>query len=96
MFRLFGYTNSYLYLESIVLSPNKPPMARLELEVQHKTQPIKRETHKLGVGDNLFFVSNEMEQYKDGYTIAQIDPIAATVTFLNGDVIHKGDVVGDV
>ena len=92
----FKGTNSYLYLESIVLSPNKPPMARLELEVQHKTQPIKRETHKLGVGDNLFFVSNEMEQYKDGYTIAQIDPIAATVTFLNGDVIHKGDVVGDV
>ena len=92
----FKGTNSYLYLESIVLSPNKPPMARLELEVQHKTQPIKRENHKLGVGDNLFFVSNEMEQYKDGYTIAQIDPIAATVTFLNGDVIHKGDVVGDV
>ena len=92
----FRGTNSYLYLESIVLSPNKPPMVRLELEVKHKTQPVKRKTHKMGVGDNLFFLSNEMEQYKDGYTIAQIDPIAATVTFLNGNVIHKGDVVGDV
>ena len=92
----FRGTNSYLYLESIVLSPNHPPMVRLELEVQHKSQPIKRETHKLGVGDNLFHTSNGMEQYKNGFTIAQIDPIAATVTFLNGNVIHKGDVVGDI
>ena len=86
-------TDSYMYLESIVLSQKKPPMARLEFEVNHKV--FKRETHLLGVGDNLYFESNEMEQYK-GYSIAAIDPIAATVTFTNGESIHKGDVVGDV
>ena len=91
----FRGTDSYLYLESIVLSSKKPPMVRMELEIKYQNS-INRETRLLGVGDNLFFVSNQMEQYRDGYTIAQIDPIAAAVTFLNGDVIHKGDVVGDI
>ena len=36
-----------------------------------------------------------MEQYK-GYTISEIDPLSSTVTFTNGEVIHAGDVVGDV
>ena len=90
----FRGTDQYLYLESIVLSPKKPPMVRLELEIQYQ-KSINRETRLLGVGDNLFFVSNEMEQYR-GFSIAAIDPIAATITFTNGFVIHKGDVVGDV
>ena len=88
-------TDSYMYLESIVLSPKKPPMARIEIEVSRKTSGIKRETHLFAVGDNLLFASNNLEQYK-GYSIAEIDPIAAKVTFTNGEVIHKGDVVGDV
>ena len=91
----FRGTDQYLYLESIVLSPKKPPMVRMELEISYQ-KSINRETRLLGVGDNLYFISNEMEQYKDGYTISQIDPIAATVTFLNGEVIHKGDVIGDI
>lgn len=90
----FRGTDQYIYLESIVLSPKKPPMVRLELEIQYQ-KSINRETRLLGVGDNLYFVSNEMEQYW-GFSIAEIDPIAATVTFTNGEVIHKGDVVGDV
>ena len=36
-----------------------------------------------------------MEQYK-GYTISEIDPLRGTVTFLNGEVIEAGDVVGDI
>ena len=93
--RNFRGTDSYMYLESIVLSPKKPPMARVEIEVSLKTGGIKRETHPFAVGDNLLFASNNLEQYK-GYSIAEIDPIAASVTFTNGEVIRKGDVVGDV
>ncbi len=33
---------------------------------------INRETRILGVGDDLYYVSQEMEQYK-GYTISEID-----------------------
>lgn len=90
----FRGTDKYLFLEQIVLSSKKPPMAKIELEISYN-KSINRETRILGVGDNLFYVSQEMEQYK-GYTISEIDPIRGTVTFTNGEVIHTGDVVGDV
>ncbi|WP_365815448.1 DEAD/DEAH box helicase family protein [Eubacterium sp.] len=87
-------TDSYLYLEQIVLSSKKPPMAKIEFEVMQSTG-LKRKTRILGVGDDLYYVSQEMEQYK-GYTISEIDPLRGTVTFTNGEVIKAGDVVGDV
>lgn len=90
----FRGTDSYLYLEQIVLSSKKPPMARIELEIGYK-KSINREPRTLGVGDDLYYVSQEMEQYK-GYTISEIDPLRGTVTFTNGEVIKAGDVVGDV
>ena len=87
-------TDSYLFLEQIVLSAKKPPMARIELEIAQNDGP-KRKTRILGVNDDLYYVSQEMEQYK-GYTISEIDPIRGTVSFTNGEVINTGDVVGDV
>ncbi len=87
-------TDKYLYLESIVLSNNKPPMARIEIEIKYKDR-IKRETKILGVDDNLYYKSNEMEQYK-GYLISDIDPIRGTVTFTNGEVLQTGEVTGDI
>ena len=90
----FRGTDKYLFLEQIVLSSKKPPMARMELEIGYN-KSINRETRILGVGDNLFYVSQEMEQYR-GYVISEIDPIRGSVTFTNGEVIHTGDVVGDV
>ena len=90
----FRGTDSYLYLEQIVLSAKKPPMARIELEIGYK-KSINREPRTLGVGDDLYYVSQEMEQYK-GYTISDIDPLRGIVTFTNGEVIKAGDVVGDV
>ena len=90
----FRGTDSYLYLEQIVLSSKKPPMARLQIEIRYN-KSINRETRILGVGDDLYHVSHEMEQYK-GFTISEIDPIRGAVTFTNGEVISTGDVVGDV
>ena len=90
----FRGTDSYLYLEQIILSPKKPPMAKIELEIGYN-KSINRETRILGVGDDLYYVSQEMEQYK-GYTITEIDPIHGTVTFTNGVVIQGGDIVGDI
>ena len=87
-------TDQYLYLENIVLSTKNPPMARMELEVNRKGG-TKREFRTLGVGDNLFYISGEMEQYR-GFVISQIDPFTGIVTFINGDELRKGDVTGDV
>lgn len=90
----FRGTDSYMYLEQIVLSSKKPPMAKIELEIGYN-KSINRKTRILGVGDDLYYVSQEMEQYK-GYTISEIDPLRGTVTFTNGEVIKTGDVVGDI
>ena len=90
----FRGTDSYLYLEQIILSPKKPPMAKIELEIGY-SKSINRETRILGVGDDLYYISQEMEQYK-GYTISEIDPLRGSVIFLNGEVIEAGDVVGDI
>ena len=86
-------TDRYLYLDDIILSPKEPPKARIEFEVARKNG-IKREVRILSVDDNLFALSREMEQYR-GFRIAEINPIDGTVSFVNGEVIQKGDVAGD-
>lgn len=90
----FRGTDSYLYLEQIILSTKKPPMAKIELEIRYN-KSINREARILGVGEDLYYTSQQMEQYK-GYTISEIDPLRGAVTFTNGEVLHCGDVVGDV
>ena len=87
-------TDNYLYLEQIVLSHNKPPMARLEFEISTKSG-IKRITKTLGVGDDLYHLSNEMQQYK-GFVISEVDPTRNIVVFTNGEIVTSGDVIGDV
>ena len=90
----FRGTDKYLYLESIIVSPKHPPRARIEFEVKYD-KSINREMRILSVDDNLYELSKSMEQYR-GYRISEIDPIAGSVTFTNGEVIHKGDVIGDI
>lgn len=90
----FRGTDRYLFLGNIIISPKKPPMAKIELEISYQ-KSINRETRILAVDDDLYSVSNEMEQYK-GYHISDIDPIHGTVAFTNGESISRGEVVGDV
>ena len=87
-------TDGYLYLEDIVISPKKPPMARLEFEIGYD-KSINRETRIVGVDDDLYALSKGMEQYQN-YHINDIDPIRGVVTFTNGVEIHTGEVLGDV
>ena len=56
------------------------------MEIAHKTGS-KREFRTLGVGDNLYYISGEMEQYK-GFVISEIDPFTGVVTFTNGDELR--------
>lgn len=87
-------TDRYLFLEGIVISPKKPPMARIEFEIGYN-KSINRETRVVGVDDDLFALSKNMEQYR-GFRVNEIDPIRGTVSFTNGEVIRAGEVVGDV
>lgn len=87
-------TDSYLYLEQIRLSSKHPPQAKIELEINHHNG-IKREIRCFNEGDNLYFISKQMEQYK-GYTVSDIDPLMGMVTFTNGVSIKTGEVIGDI
>ena len=86
-------TNAYLYLESIEIS-RKAPVARIEMEVR-QGGGIKRIVKRLECGQNLFVLSNELDQYR-GFVIAQIDANADTVEFTNGHVLSAGDATGDI
>lgn len=88
-------TNGYLYLQKIAVSTNKPPRALIEIEIDYN-KSINRETRWFDVGDNLYNTSKNMNQYKDGFTISDINPINNTVTFLNGEVLSVGNSTGDV
>ena len=90
----FRGTDSYLFLESIIVSAKKPPVARIELEIKY-TEKINREMRLINVGDNLFNTSNEMGQYS-GYVVQTIDPVSGAVTFTNGEVISTNEITGDV
>ncbi len=90
----FRGTDKYLYLDSIVLSPNKPPKAKIEFEKAYKKN-INREMRILSVDDNLYELSNHMEQYR-GFRISDIEPKIGRVSFVNGESIQKGEVRGDV
>lgn len=87
-------TDSYLYLDQILLSSNQPPRARIELEIKYQNS-INRETRIIAVDDDLFALSKNMEQYR-GYHVNEIDPINGTVSFTNGQKLQVGEVVGDV
>lgn len=87
-------TDGYLFLEDIIISPKKPPMARLEFEIGYD-KSINRETRIVGVDDDLYALSKGMEQYQ-GYHINDIDPIRGVITFTNGIEIHTGEALGDV
>ncbi|MDQ0291897.1 type III restriction-modification system endonuclease [Oligosphaera ethanolica] len=92
----FRGTDGYLYLENIVVSPQQPPKARLEFEIAYD-KSINREIRKLGVGDNLYHLSNRMEQYKNGYTVTEINPLfGGKITFQNGEELTPGQVIGDI
>lgn len=92
-------TNGYMYLDNIVLSPTKPPVARIEIEVKTASGEPRRKIKSFNVGDSLFIESNELLEYK-GYTISEICPgterqPVGYVVFTNGETIVKGQVIGD-
>lgn len=85
-------TSGYLYLDSIVLSPKHPPMARIEIETKTASGNIVRKTKTFGVGDNLQIESGLAEY--EGFTVSEIN-VNGYVTFLNGVTIRRGEVIGD-
>ena len=87
-------TSGYLYLQSIEVSKDKAPVARVELEIP-RSGGIKPEMRLLGKGDNLHEKHGKLDQYK-GYVVADINALDNTLSFTNGVVLTAGDAMGDV
>ena len=88
-------TSGYLYLQSIEISTKRPPEARVEMEQKLAGGDIKRVLRKLAKGDNLFDLSNELDQYR-GYVVADINANTDILSFTNGVELVVGDATGDV
>ena len=86
--------NAYLYLEGITVTAHKAPEARVELEIQQKSG-IKRVVRVLHKGDNLYDLSDQLEQYR-GYVVSDINGIDNTISFINGVALAAGEATGDV
>ena len=89
-------TAGYLYLQSIEISSKKPPEARVEFEQKLAVGNIKRVVRKLSKGDNLFDLSNGLDQYRDGFVVSDINANTDTLSFTNGVELTVGDATGDV
>ena len=85
-------TSGYLYLDSIELSPKRPPMARIEIETKTTSGAIVRKTKTFGTNDNLRKDSGLAEY--EGFTLSEINA-KGYVTFLNGVTLRRGEVIGD-
>jgi type III restriction enzyme len=83
-------TAGYLYLQSIEISSKKPPEARVEFEQKLAGGNIKRVVRKLSKGDNLYDLSNQLDQYRDGYVVSDINANTDTLTFVNGLELGAG------
>ena len=88
-------TDSYLYLEGLNFSA-EDPTATLQFEVKMASGAIKKKSRIVKIGDNLFDYSGELEEYKHGFVVKQIDGRDNSVEFLNGIKIYAGDVIGAV
>ena len=87
-------TNAFLYLESIEIS-KQAPVARIEMEIKQQSGEIKRKVMRLEKGNNLYDISNGLDQY-DGFVISQIDYNQDSVEFTNGHILIAGEATGDV
>ena len=85
-------TDSYIYLESINLS-KKSPTATLQFDCKGKNG-IRKITRIVSKGYDLYDNSGEIEGYKQGFVVSQIDGRDDSVEFINGIKIYAGDVIG--
>lgn len=79
----FRGQDGYLFLDKIELSANKPPVAKLEIEVKQSGGKLKRKMVRACVGSDLYEASHGAEQYKK-CVVQDIDGDAGTVTVGGG------------
>lgn len=86
-------SNGYLYIESIVEKPNLK--VRVQLERISSTGKIVKTSKLIDRGTNIYQLSNEIEAYRNGFIVSEINAIEQYVEFTNGLKLDVGEVVGN-
>lgn len=87
-------TDGFVYLESINLS-KADPTATIQFDCKGKSG-LRKVTRTVGLKFNLYDYSGNLDEYKDGYVVKEIDGRDNHIEFLNGVRLFAGDVVGKV
>ena len=87
-------TDGFVYLESVNLS-KADPTATIQFDVKGASS-LRRKTTTVGIGYNLYDNSGELDEYKDGFVVKEIDGRDNHIEFLNGVRLYAGDVIGKV
>lgn len=88
-------TEGYIYLEKINLSEAKNPTATIEFDVKRATG-IAKKSVTVNRGFNLYENSGELDEYKEGYVVKDINGKENYIEFLNGKRIYVDEVSGDM
>lgn len=89
-------TNGYLYLQRINVYPNKSPSATVLFEYNASTgSGISKKLKTFSQGDNIYDHSGEIEAYRDGYKISDINARDGFVEFTSGLRLELGQIIGD-
>lgn len=86
-------SSGYLY---IVRINEKPTLkVRVHFETINNNGKVVKTSRLLDVGDNIYRHSGEVESYRSGFVIAEVNAVDQFVTFTNGLKLHVGEVVGN-
>lgn len=90
-------TNGYLHLEAIVLSKKKgeAPRARISFDATSRVG-LRTATRTVDKGFDLYAESGELEAYRDGFTIEDIDEVKGCIRLSSGQEIYEGQAIGAV
>ena len=96
-------TDGYLYLQDIIIRPNRAPQARIEYKKMSSAGSVTKAISTFDINDDLYIASGELEAYRNEWRIApdgivpdQLgDEGVGYVRFLNGTVLHRGEILND-
>lgn len=86
-------SSGYLYIERINEKPTLK--VRVHFEKINNNGKVVKTSRLLDVGDNIYRHSGEVESYRSGFVIAEVNAVDQFVTFTNGLKLHVGEVVGN-
>lgn len=89
-------TNSFLFLDRINISTSAFPTAHIKMEMEVKQESwIKKVLKKVQEWDNLYDLSNELEEYR-WFVVKEINGMKNTVSFTNWVSISVGQAMWNV